>query len=146
MIELRFPLRDVLAVAEHAIAALNHKPTYANTVDGTVPASALWLVGDDGIYLMSNGLPEQPHPDGGDRLLVVFADGYTTAMSKHDVTEEIGGDDFCDAMPLLDTQTAGVTLRAQLTAGVAFGRDLFVIHLDSTSIQFFVADAPEATR
>ena len=95
---------------------------------------------------MSNGLPGQPHPDGGDRLLIVCADGYTTAMSKHDVGDEIGGDDFCEPLPLLAPQADGQTLHAQLTAGVAAGLDLFVIHLDTTSMQIFLADSQEDTR
>jgi hypothetical protein len=98
------------------------------------------------IYLMSNGLPGQPHPDGGDRLLIVCADGFDTAMSKHDVADEIGGDDFCEPLPLLSPQADGHTLHAQLTDGVAAGLDLFVINLDTTSMQIFLADSQEATR
>jgi hypothetical protein len=154
MIQLRFALRDVLAVAEHAIAAPDHKPSFADTVDGTTPTPeptpALWFVSGDGLYLMSNGLPSQPHPDGGDRLHVVYADGYRTAMSKHAIADEIGGDDFCEPLPLLDRQPdshpEGDTLHARLTAGVADGLDLLVIDLDTTSTQLYLADAREATR
>jgi hypothetical protein len=145
MIQLRFPLPDVLALADHAIAAPGHKPSYADTVSGKTPEPALWFVGDDGLYLMSNGLPEQPHPDGGDRLLVVQADGYRTAMSKHDVADQIGGDDFCEPLPLLDT-TGGTTLHALITDGIAAGLDLFVINLDPNELTFYLANAPEATR
>jgi hypothetical protein len=146
MIELRFPLRDVLAVADHALAAPHHKLSFLDSENGTTPVPALWFVGDDGLYLMSNGLPGQPHPDGGDRLLVVYADGFDTAMSKHDVADEIGGDDFCEPLPLLAPQADGHTLHAQLTDGVAAGLDLFVIQLDPTSMQIFLADSQEATR
>lgn len=146
MIQLRFPVRDVLAVADHAIAAPDHKPSFADTVDGRTPTPALWFVGDDGLYLMSNGVPGQPHPDGGDRLLVVYADGYDTAMSKHDAADEIGGDDFCEPLPLLDAQAGGVTLYAQLADGLAAGLDVFVINLDTTELQFFLTDSPEASR
>ena len=107
---------------------------------------ALWFVGDDGLYLMSNGLPGQPHPDGGARLLVVYADGFDTAMSKHDVADEIGGDDFCEPLPLLAPQADAATLHAQLTDGVAAGLELFVIQLGPTSMQIFLADNQEATR
>ena len=150
MIQLRFALRDVLAVAEHAIAAPGHKPSFADTLDGTTPTAALWFVGDDGLYLMSNGLPGQPHPDGGDRLHVVYADGYRTAMSKHAIADEIGGDDFCEPLPLLDPQSDaqpdGVPLHARLAAGVADGLDLLVIDLDTTAMQLYLDDAREATR
>jgi hypothetical protein len=67
-------------------------------------------------------------------------------MSKHDVADEIGGDDFCEPLPLLDAQSDGATLYAQLTDGVAAGLDVFVINLDTTSMQFFLADSQEATR
>lgn len=145
MIQLRFPLRDVLAVANHAIAATDHKPSFRDCENGTTPTPALWFVGDDGLYVMSNGLPGQPHPDGGDRLLVVYADGYTTAMSKHDVADEIGGDDFCEPLPLLDSQHGGATLHAQLTDGVTAGLDVLVINLDTTSMQLYLADSQEVT-
>ena len=108
------------------------------------PEPASWFV-DDGFYLMSNGLPEQPRPDGGGRLLVVHADGYRSAMSKHDVADQIGGDDFCQPLSLLDT-TGGTTLHALITDGVAVGLGLFVINLDPNEIHFYLADAPEATR
>jgi hypothetical protein len=150
MIQLRFTLRDVLAVAEHAIAAPAHKASFADTVDSTTPTPeptpALWFVGDDGLYLMSNGLPGRPHPDGGDRLHVVYADGYCTAMSKHAIAGEIGGDDFCEPLPLLDPGPDGVTLHARLTGGVAAGLNLLVIELDTTAMQLYFADAREATR
>ena len=146
MIQLRFALRDVLAVAEHAIAAPDHKASFGNTVDGTTPTPALWFVGGDGLSLMSNGLPGQLHPDGGDRLHVVYADGYRTAMSKHAIADEIGGDDFCEPLSLLDPQSDGDTLHARLTAGVADGLHLLVIDIDTTSMQLYLADAREATR
>jgi hypothetical protein len=154
MIHPRFALRDVLAVAEHAIAAPGHKPSFADTVDGTTPTPGLWFVGDGGLYLVSNGLPGQPHPDGGDRLHVVYADGCRTAMSKHAIADEIGGDDFCEPLPLLDPRFGarpdGVTLHARLTTGVADGvadgLDLLVIDLDTTSMQLYLTDAREATR
>jgi hypothetical protein len=146
MIQLRFPLRDVLALAEHAIAAPDHKPSYSNTLDGTTPTAALWLVGDEGLYLMSNGLPAQQHPTGGDRLHVVYADGYRTSKSKHAVADEIGGDDFVQPLPLLDQQPDEATLHAQLTEAVANGFDRFVIDLDETSMSLSFIDSRRVTR
>jgi predicted signal transduction protein with EAL and GGDEF domain len=83
---------------------------------------------------MSNRLPGQPHPDGGDRLLIVYADGYHTAMSKHDVADKISGDDFCEPLPLLAPQADAATLHAQLTDGVAAGLDLFGQHNQAGSL------------
>ncbi|GIF02006.1 DUF3085 domain-containing protein [Paractinoplanes rishiriensis] len=141
MIRLRFPLRDVLILAEHAIAAPDHRPTYINTVDGTTPGPALWFVGDEGLYLMSNGRPGQPHPAGGDRLYVVYADGYHTSMSKHAIADKIGGDDFVEALPLLVPTPGGTTLHAQLTEAAADGGDLFVIDVGATAMDIFIADS-----
>jgi hypothetical protein len=146
MIELRFPLRDILALADHAIAAPDHKPSYSNTLDGTTPTAALWLVGDEGLYLMSNGLPDQQHPTENNRLHLVYADGYRTSSSKHAVADEIGGDDFVQPLPLLDPQPGEATLQAQLTAAVADGFDLFVIDLDRTSVQLTFAESRGITR
>jgi len=146
MIQRRFTLRDVLAVAEHAIAAPSHKPSFANSLEGTTPTPTLWFVGDEGLYLMSNALPSQPHPHGDDWLLVVYADGYHTAMSTHAIADEIGGDDSCEPLPLLDPQPDGATLHAQLTAGLANGLALVVIDLDTTSMHLYFADAQGVTR
>ena len=118
MIQPRCALRDVLAAAEHTVAAPGHKASFASSMDGTAPTPALWFVGDDGLCLMSNGLPGQPHPDGGTRLPV----GYDTAMSTHAIADQIGGDDVAD------------------------GVDLLVIELDTTSMPLFVADTRQVTR
>jgi hypothetical protein len=145
MIELRFPLRDVLALADHAIAAPGHEPSYSNTLDGTTPTAALWLVGDEGLYLMSNGLPDQ-HPTENNRLHPVYADGYRTSSSKHAIADEIGGDDFVQPLPLLESQPGEATLYAQLAAAVADGFGLFVIDLDKTSMQLTFAESRGITR
>jgi len=95
---------------------------------------------------MSNGEPGQPRPDGGDWLLVVYADGYRTAMSKHDVDDEIGGDDFCEPLPLLGTEPDDAGLHRLLTDSAAAGLDLFVINLGPNEMTFYPSKAPEATR
>ena len=62
MIRPLFPLADVRHVAEHAIAAPEHMPPFRNRIDGTTPLAALCFAGDESRYLMSTGLPAQPHP------------------------------------------------------------------------------------
>jgi hypothetical protein len=146
MIELRFPLRDVLALADHAIAAPDHQPSYSNTLDATTPTAALSLVGDEGLYLMSNGMPNQQHPTENSRLHPVYADGYRTSSSKHAVADAIGGDDFVQPLPLLESQPGEATLHAQLTAAVGDGFDLFVIDLDKTSMQLTLTESRRITR
>lgn len=57
---LFFPLADVVAAAEHAVASPAHRLAYGDTS----PYPALWWVKDDGTYLMSNGIPaEGAKPD-----------------------------------------------------------------------------------
>jgi Protein of unknown function (DUF3085) len=148
MIRLLFPLVDVLQVAEHAIAAPEHKPSFSNRLDGTTPKAALWFAGDMGLYLMSNGLPAQPHPTDTNRLLVVYAAGYRTSAAKHAVADEIGGDDFCDVLPLLDPLPDGRILHTDLTGGAAAGATHFIIEIDLEHWQFYILAAgnPEATR
>jgi hypothetical protein len=140
MIRFRFPLRDVLALAEHAIAAPDHGPTYNQHAEGTVPTPSLWFVGDQGLYLMSNGLPGLPDPDDADRQRVVYADGFDTPLSKHAIYREIG-DDFVEALPLLDASPGRPTLHTQLTEAAADGYDLFVISMDTVSLTMSLVDS-----
>lgn len=133
MIHLRFPLRDVLILAEHAIAAPDHKPTYSDTLAATEPGPALWCVGDDGLYLISNGLPNQ--------LPNLYADGYHRPLSKHAIASLIGGDDFVDALPLLDPNPDGTNLYTALTNAIVDGYDLFVISMDETAMELSLADS-----
>jgi hypothetical protein len=141
MIRLRFPLRDVLALADHAVAAPDHGPTYNQHAEGTTPTPSLWFVGDEGLYLMSNGLPGHPDPNDADRQRVVYADGYDSPLSKHAVSRQIGGDDFVEALPLLVAKPGGTTLYTQLTEAAADGYDLFVISLDATAMHLSLASS-----
>lgn len=50
---LHFDRALVQRLLDHALAAAAH----ARLRETGTPAPALWLVGDDGVYLMSNGLP-----------------------------------------------------------------------------------------
>jgi hypothetical protein len=75
MHELNFPLDELLILAEHATAAPSNAPPVADEP----PGPALLLAAADGIYLLSNGLPQldaapgQPHAHG---IRAVYADGY----------------------------------------------------------------------
>jgi hypothetical protein len=53
LVVLFFDKLQVLHLINHAEASPEHRPTYFETTAGP----ALWLVGDKGIYLMSNGAP-----------------------------------------------------------------------------------------
>lgn len=78
VVALYFEKSAVLRLVEHAEVSPNHLPTFA----GPAAGPALWLVGDKGIYLMSNGLPalmakgELDRSGGGPgRRLVCYAEG-----------------------------------------------------------------------
>jgi hypothetical protein len=145
MIRLSFPLADVLNVAEHAIAAPGHKPSFRNRLDRTTPKAALWFAAAEGRYLMSNELPAQPHPTDSNRVLVVYAAHHRTSAANHAVADEIGGDDVCKVRPLLDPLPDGripPTDRTTTTAARFVGEIRPAYWLCSVS----AAGNPEATR
>jgi len=66
-----------------------------------VPAG-LWLVGDQGVYLMSNGLPDLKAENGKVALIALAAetDPARHPESWHDAKRRsFGGDDGCDFIP-----------------------------------------------
>lgn len=65
---LRFKSSEVLPLIEHALAAKEHRTTYCEQT--MCKGAALMLVGDQGVYLMSNGQP--PLPQGQN---VAYAEG-----------------------------------------------------------------------
>ncbi len=138
MIRLLFALAEIARLAEHAIAATGHKPSFRDTLDGTTPKPALWFVGDEGLYLMSNGLPHLPNPANSDWPLVSYADGYRTSVDKHAVDHIIGGDDFCEVLPVLDPQPDGRVLRTEITNGIACGATRFAIEIDTQTFAYYV--------
>lgn len=74
MPELIFPLGEVLVLAEHAAAA----PANAEPVADEAPGPALLLVAADGIYLLSNGLPQLDATPGQAQaysMRAVYAEG-----------------------------------------------------------------------
>jgi len=96
MTDLRFDARKVLPVAEHALAAPAHKQSFGQDQGGP----ALWLVKDAGVYLMSNGAPGQLLPGGGESVVVVYARGLSDAANYDDISDAVGGDDFCEPIPI----------------------------------------------
>ena len=74
-VDLWFPLPEVIDLAEHALAASEHRQPWGEALVGP----ALVWVKDNGIYLFSNGLPQQPPTaeDPPDYVLhTVFAYGH----------------------------------------------------------------------
>ena len=78
MLTLRFPLPGVLLLAEHALAASTRAATMREVLHAAAARPALWLVGDDGVFLMSNGLLTPANAEHTTGLPVVYAAGYPT--------------------------------------------------------------------
>jgi len=106
---LKFDTTTVWRLMDHARNAPGHRPAMD---DDEGPAPALWLVGDAGIYLMSNGSP--PILQDGKvatvgqaaekRRLCAFAEGCGPEAEVDDWrpihTAIEGGDDFCRTLPV----------------------------------------------
>jgi hypothetical protein len=103
---LCFNLRKVKTLLQHAAAAPASKALYD---EPTGPG--LWLVGDNGIYLMSNGSPPLLHPHQDARHVVAYArECDPTRMDFDDwravKNASFGGDDGVEFLPLPDLQSA----------------------------------------
>jgi hypothetical protein len=104
MATIHFSLEEMKPLMDHARSCTEWGATYAGPATGP----GLWLVGDHGIYLMSNGKPHQHQPGAAspDSSLVVYAeecnpdtdpDGWWDAKVSY-----YGGDDGSDTIDLKD--------------------------------------------
>ncbi|MGC5749721.1 DUF3085 domain-containing protein [Gluconobacter sp. NFX36] len=93
-------------------------------VDPAKIPAGLWLVGDHGIYMMSNGLPLLPSDDGQKPNLCAYAreaDPAQNAGKAYDVKRQaFGGDDGCEFLEATLVrqalrQASGDTLRMNIT-------------------------------
>ena len=118
-----FPILGVRKVIERGIedAALNggFRNPYYGIKPGKDEKPGLWLVGDQGVYLLSNGKLAE-----GERALVIYADECHPVGNPdwwHYKRRHFGGDDgieFLDAerlIALFDRNTRCTHLRVQLT-------------------------------
>ena len=147
MIPLRFPLPPILLLAEHALTASSHAASMREVLEGTAPRPALWLVGDQGVFLMSNGMLTAPDAEHTTGLPVVYAAGYRTRADWLAVADQIGcGTEFRAVLPLLDPMAEGRVLHRDLTAGAAAGAADVVIELDTNRLRWHLpaAGTPEA--
>lgn len=87
-----FKTKDVKRCIEHALGATDFRMPFSTLP----PQPALLFVHDEGVYLMSNGLPAD-QPAGSKRSYVVYADGCNPDVDP-DYWETsralVGGDDF----------------------------------------------------
>src|ERR1019366_6563875 len=82
----------------HAKSASDHCPLYA---DARTKKVGLWRVGDDGVYLMSNGLPRLLQPDNAEKAIVAYAQEVNPTTMEFDdwwgmKRASFGGDDGCE--------------------------------------------------
>jgi hypothetical protein len=102
---MKWKLKDLEPLIIHAVEATEHCQTYSQQFAGIEnPPPALQLVHDSGIYLMSNGNPNLPRPDGKEGSLVIYAQGFDPDKDGEDVWHnaraEVGGDDFVQGIPM----------------------------------------------
>jgi hypothetical protein len=105
---LHFDVEGVRKLVAHAKAATKHGATY-----GQEPpiGAGLWLVGDHGVYLMSNGLPGLYEDKSDHRSFVVYAREIDPSKFEFDTWYErkrawFGGDDGCEFLPIEDVEAA----------------------------------------
>jgi hypothetical protein len=92
----------VLELLAHAKAATEHSAGY---LDNPKPGPGLLFVKDDGVYLISNGMPRQQVEGESVRCKMVYAEGFESPRSTDgrfsDSQDEkigaaAGGDDFVE--------------------------------------------------
>lgn len=118
-----FPILGARKVIERGIADAAANGGFRNPYYGIKPGKdekpGLWLVGDQGVYLLSNGKLAE-----GERALVVYSDECHPVGNPdwwHYKRRHFGGDDgieFLDAerlIPLFDRNMRCTHLRVQLT-------------------------------
>ena len=105
MATLTFAAPSVLELLRHAVAAPKHTSPYSQED----PSPGLFLVKDEGVYLMSNGKPALPGENAANK--VVYAKGYEPLTEKRrdgsdawgeryeKIRAAVGGDDFAEFLP-----------------------------------------------
>ena len=126
MTRLLFDMEQVAGLARHSRAAPERRMTMAQRAEiygedrcgipqpgeERLAPPCLWLVKDEGIYLMSPGI--HPKTESGDRPArapVAYASGFDPTrddrMAVWDrARDAVGGDDFAEAVPLEWVDTA----------------------------------------
>jgi hypothetical protein len=101
---LRFRLDEVRPLARHALGCKQFRKTFVEEEEKREPDPGLHLVHDDGVYIMSNGLPMDMVQDGrGPRARVAYAAGCDPRKDSawwEESRAQVGGDDFVELLPL----------------------------------------------
>jgi len=131
MAKLTFNASDIKPLVKHTLESDKRKACWGQK--DKIPAG-LWLVKDEGIYLMSNG--EQVVDSETGRLPVVYAKGYNP--HKADVWEKayaVSSDDFCQFIPVKD-----------FSDFLEWGADTITIKLTATTMQIGASRKPQLAQ
>ena len=87
-------------------------------VDETTDEYGLWLVKDEGIYLMAP--TKERDLDGDERCHVIYASGYSPKASNlWEKTREVSRDDFAEFIPLTPAQMLRTAHTGRLEIGIS---------------------------
>jgi Protein of unknown function (DUF3085) len=111
--KITFDRAGVERLIAHAKAAPEHSLAFGEKAPAL---PGLWIVGDEGVYLMSNGKPGLPLDENGKQFMV-YADQINPLTMAFDdwwanKRTAFGGDDGADMIPLSEIEQALATYRA----------------------------------
>ncbi len=95
-----FNTTELKRCVQHALNASQHEMPFA---EDETPTPALLFVHDDGVYLMSNGIPRDFADDTESRSYVVHAATTKPNVDEdwwHNAADLVGGDDFVEILPV----------------------------------------------
>lgn len=133
---LRFDKSIVWRLIDHA----QNSPSHEKSFGERRAKPSVWLVGDAGVYLMSNGRPALLH---NGRLGKPSASPRSPALTAHaegcDVTDRVedwwpihnaiaGGDDFCQPLPIQDMRRAAEAAKTHVV--IVANQEFFQIYSD----------------
>lgn len=109
MAKLIFNSDELLRIVDHSLAApmqseqtVDYDMTTGKAVTKPVGAPSIILVHDQGVYLMSNGIPADLLDGKGDKRFVVYAKSCHPTRDAHwhdNARALVGGDDFAEVLP-----------------------------------------------
>jgi hypothetical protein len=148
--DLYFDLTAALRLAERALAAPDHNPSFTEHAENRACTGALEWVADWGTYLMSGGRPglrADPH-DPDSRHVVVYAEGWDEHSDRSALAAtDVGGDDFVEHLHLTEAVTAdGQTLIDLMRARAARGHTWLVLTVADNEMSLHVCGHGPANR
>jgi hypothetical protein len=148
--DLYFNLDAALRLAEHALAAPEHNPSFTEHAEARTCPGALEWVADWGTYLMSGGRPGlRTDPDNPDSShAVVYAEGWDEHSDRSALAAtDVGGDDFVEHLHLTEpVTTAGQTLIDIMRAGAARGYAWLVLTVADNEMTLHLCRGAPANR